>query len=184
MAEPHLSDKGKGINANMPHLSSKGMGINAKCDIYSWFCALSARLRKVRVVCGDWNRICGGNWQQENWPTVGIYFDPPYGVQNRDDNVYHCDSIEVAQAVEDWALERGSRLGYRIVISGYDGEYRKLLAAGWEWERWTATGGYSRIARSGKITQGQANRVREILLFSPHCLETNLFSEKENGDER
>lgn len=171
---PHLSDKGMGVHKSsgqIPHLGSKGMGVHAtrNAAIYEWFNALSHRLRNVRVVCGEWNRVCGGDWQG-NLGSVGMYFDPPYGDKNRDGTLYHQDSYNIAKDVETWVLERGSRKDYRIVVSGYDTEYGALLAAGWKCKEWKTGGGYGKTARNKKVTKGQENRFREVLFFSPYCL--------------
>ena len=46
---------GQGVNRKLPHLGDAGKGVNRK-----WSCAdLHARLRGIRVACGDWSRICG-----------------------------------------------------------------------------------------------------------------------------
>ena len=74
---PHLSNKGMGVHKfsmteRIPHLGNKGVGVHKTQikDIYEWFNQLSYRLRRVRVVCGDWSRVCGGNWQDFSWKTV------------------------------------------------------------------------------------------------------------------
>jgi DNA adenine methylase len=149
---PHLADKGKGVHAT-------GHG-----GIYGWFARLSERLRRVRVVCGDWARICGGDWQDNNWPTVGCFFDPPYSDGKRDKRLYHRESMTVAQDVATWCLKRGKRKNYRIVLAGYEGEHDQLLDTGWRVHAWKAGGGYA------KLGNGKANRHRERLFISPHCL--------------
>ena len=168
---PHLTDGGKGVHAigKRPQLAGwSGKGVHkpsAQNDaIYDWFAQLSARLRRVRVVCGDWTRVCGGNWQ-DKIGDVGIFFDPPYGVGDRDTSLYHHDSTSIAADVCKWALERGERESYRIVIAGYE-EHAELLNHGWTSERWKTQGGYSNIGGDNQ------NKKRETLYFSPHCLNT------------
>ena len=51
--------------------------------------------------------------------TVGIFFDPPYAVENRS-SVYECDDFNVAHDVRAWAIERGDKKTYRICIAGYE----------------------------------------------------------------
>ena len=162
-ARPHISNGGKGVHAlgQRPHLSDGGQGVHAKkSNIYDWFDTLSERLRHVRVVCGDWTRVCGGNWQDKSG-TVGMYFDPPYGVKDRFKELYHHDSIEIAADVLKWCKERGKLSKYRIVISGYE-EYEPLLEDGWIFETWKAQGGYG--------TKDNKNRYRERLYISPYCI--------------
>ena len=149
-----------------PHLSDSGVGVHCKksYDIYEWFAALSDRLRTVRVVCGDWRRICGGNWQSRQGPVVGYYFDPPYGVLDRND-CYHCDSMAVATDVMEWCAEKGEKRNWRIVLSGYE-EYQELVDNhGWGYESWKTRGGYSNSSSRENI-----NRFRERLYYSPGCL--------------
>ena len=184
---PRVSHSGTGVHSlgKRPHLSNSGMGVHAlgkrprvdsdaldvrepyNANIYTWMRALSERLRHVRVVCGDWTRICGGDWQ-DNLGPCGIFLDPPYGVEDRDNHVYQHDSTDVAQAVGRWAMERGARASYRVVLAGYD-EHEWLLERGWTLERWQGNGGYANQAGT-KDGQGKNNRLRETLYFSPYCL--------------
>ncbi len=170
---PHISQAGKGINAigQIPHISQAGMGVQELYSphLYVWFRALSERLRHVRVVCGDWQRVCGGNWQNE-LGTCGIFFDPPYGILDRDTAIYQHDSTTVAAEVQAWALARGVNTDYRIVLAGYYREHENLLKHGWTVHLWKSQGGYANSARAAEKTQGQKNRFREALFFSPHCL--------------
>ncbi|MFH1016699.1 MAG: hypothetical protein V1798_00790 [Pseudomonadota bacterium] len=170
---PHISDGGKGVHAlgQRPHISDGGQGVQEpyNTNIYAWFRALSERLRHVRVVCGDWSRVCGGNWQ-DKCGTVGVFLDPPYGVADRDQGIYHHDGTEIAAEVMAWAVERGAKPSYRIVLAGYD-EHKALLSAGWRAQKWTAQGGYGNRGKKGNVQN--ANRHREMLYFSPHCLNAN-----------
>ncbi len=141
-------------------------------NLYKWFRQLSERLRYVRVVCGDWSRVCGGNWQ-DNRGDVGLYFDPPYSTAaNRQAGIYSTDSLTVADDIRAWCLERGDRPTYRIVLSGYYEEHESLLSAGWTVRRWKAAKGYSRNG-----SQAAKNTEREALFISPHCLRDNLFGD-------
>lgn len=167
---PHLGDAGTGL-----HKKSLANGaiyddasrIHAKnIKIYDWLRRLSARLRRVRVVCGDWSRVCGGNWQ-DNLGVCGIFFDPPYGEKaERTNGCYAIDSLTVASDVQRWCLERGNSPNYRIVLAGYYEEHDNLLAHGWKVYRWSASGGYASLGDN----RGKKNRHREALFFSPHCL--------------
>jgi DNA adenine methylase len=174
---PHLSDAGMGVHAlgPRPHLSDAGMGVTDPYNThtYSWFRQLSERLRYVRVVCGNWTQVCGGNWQ-DKCGDVGIFFDPPYGVLDRDTAIYHHDSTSIAAEVEDWSLKRGNKRSYRIVIAGYLEEYQRLQDAGWRIRQWKANGGYANT-NGANDTRGRRNRFRECLFFSPHCRNDKLF---------
>ena len=131
-------------------------------NIYKWFRKLSERLRYVRVICGDWNSVCGVNWEKLHG-NIGMFFDPPYGVKDRDSNLYHHDSLTIAKDVLTWCKEKGSIDKYRIVIAGYD-EYIELLDNDWTKIHWETQGGFSCI--SGKAN---SNSKREVLYLSPHC---------------
>lgn len=173
----HLtSNKGIGIRA---HLYNKGVGNVLPTPspdrhvqepyadhVYIWFRQLSERLRYVKVVCGDWSRVCGGNWQADNGP-CGIFFDPPYTHEGRDNDIYNKDCGQVAHDVRDWCLARGDNPKLRIVLAGYWEEHQALLQAGWRAQKWKALGGYSKQGKKG--TRGEANAHRETLFISPHC---------------
>ena len=167
---PHISHGGKGVHATgkRPHISHGGVGVQEpyNTNLYAWFRQLSERLRYVRVVCGDWTRVCGGEWQ-DKIGDCGMFFDPPYGDTDRDTAIYHHDSTDISAEVEKWVLERGAKQSYRIVVAGYDSEYKSLVANGWTTQAWSAQGGYA-IIGAGK-SRGSVNRHREVLFFSPHC---------------
>ena len=172
---PHLADKGRGVHGagKIPQVGTKGRGVHGtqNSNIYDWFRRLQERLRYVRVVCGDWSKVCGGDWQDKTWSTVGMFFDPPYGVEDRDAKLYHRESQSAAADVRAWVLERGKRRNYRIVLAGYIDEHEDLIDVGWTVHRWKTTGGYGNTARNDdSAQQGQRNRHREALFFSPYCL--------------
>lgn len=165
---PHLSSD-TGIHSKVP-LLDHDKGVHSSNNVYKWMGALNRRLRHVKVVCGDWRRVCGGHWQAMNG-TVGMFFDPPYAVSNRNKKLYHHDSLTIAKDVEKWVLERGTDARYRIVVCGYDNEYEELQANGWTIHAWKAVGGYSK-----KGTRGMKNRHRERLYISPYCLKKSMLS--------
>ena len=171
---PHIANGGKGVHAlgKRPHIADGGEGTSKdvqgpyNTNIYKWFRDLSERLRYVRVVCGDWTRVCGGNWQ-DHCGLCGIFFDPPYGIKaNRTSTIYHKDSLTIADDVRQWALERGDKESYRIILAGYFEEHQELLKHGWRFKLWRAVGGYANIGEK----QGKQNRLKEALFLSPHCI--------------
>ncbi len=168
-AIPHLTHE-QGINAlgQRPHLSSE-QGIYDD-RIYTWLRQLSERLRYVKVVCGDWTRVCGGNWQDDKG-ICGIFFDPPYSKEaGRNNDLYQIESQTVAHDVAKWALERGENQKYRIVLAGYYNEHEWLLDHGWDCLQYSVQGGYSGIGK-GK----NKNRHNEALFVSPHCAGQSLM---------
>lgn len=169
-----LLEHGQGINQGQIPMLCGDQGVNVKRqNIYTWLKTLSLRLRQVKVVCGDWSRVCGGNWQDNKSP-CGIFFDPPYSDEKRNKNIYYCESMTVAHEVREWAKKRGDNKNYRIIIAGYDGEHDELLNYGWTVEAWKANGGYGNQGNG----QGKENAKRERLWLSPHCLkEGDLFEQ-------
>lgn len=120
-------------------------------------------------MCGDWTRICGGDWQDDKG-IAGVFFDPPYGVTDRRTSLYHCDSTDIAKDVMEWCRERGRKSSYRIVIAGYE-EYQDLVNNhGWRSQSWKTQGGYGNRSKTGN-----KNREREMLYFSPHCINNTLW---------
>jgi DNA adenine methylase len=143
--------------------------------IYAWFRELSERLRTVRVVCGDWMRVCGGNWHDKAG-VCGIFLDPPYATETRE-MVYSVDSTSVAHDVREWAFCMGKKRSYRIVLAGYYDEHKQLLNEGWKGYAWEAVGGF---ANQGKEdSQGKQNKRKEHLFLSPHCLKLDAHCQLE-----
>ena len=146
---------GRGIAASQFDLRTGGL--------YAYLHQLAARLRRVRVCCGDWKRVLT--------PAVttyigicGVFLDPPY----RHDLRERCysEDHDISGDVRAWALEHGADPNMRIALCGYEGEHE--MPATWECVPWKAHGGYSRTER------GVANRDRERIWFSPHCLRPEL----------
>lgn len=173
---PHLGDAGRGVNRQLPHLgnaglsqqiphlSSRGCGIVNECGIYKYMRGLSDRLRRVRVSCGDWERVCGPSVTFKHGVT-GVFLDPPYAdTAERQDNIYATDSNEVAHRVREWAIENGDNPQLRLALCGYDGEHE--MPEAWECVAWKGRGGYGSQGNGS----GRANADRERIWFSPHCL--------------
>ena len=146
----------------------------SESEVFLWMQVLYHRLKNVKSICGDWKRVCGGNWQ-DNAGQVGIFFDPPYAAEGRQYGIYHHDSLEVAKEVEDWCLKRGDNPNYRIVVAGYDDEYGKLVSNGWRIVEWKAHGGYANLRKKGTNN----NRYRERLFISPYCNDENILMKGE-----
>lgn len=164
----HLGTAGQGINRQRVHLGN-AQGINRQLvhlgdGIKEWMEALAVRMARVRVCCGDWGRVCGPT------PTIkqgltAVFLDPPYSIEaGRNNDLYRCESGDVAHAVREWAIEWGDNPKMRIALCGYDGEHD--LPDGWECFEWKARGGYANEGDNA----GRANAKRERIWFSPHCL--------------
>jgi hypothetical protein len=162
-ALPHLGDAGQGVNRQLPHLGTAGKGVNRKLhDLAAYFRALADRLRRVRVCCGDWSRVMGPSVTWKHGLT-GVFLDPPYSVADRD-TVYGAeDSRTVAHDVAAWCRANGDNPLMRIALCGYVGEHD---LPGWTVFRWKTAGGYA-----SQNNRGNDNGAREIIHFSPHCLD-------------
>ena len=154
------------IKGTRPHIVGN-RGIQSSKNVKETFEKLSNRLKNVKVVCGDWKRVCGGNWQKNGVSSCGFFFDPPYSVTDRSD-CYEVEDYEVAKEVQAYCLEKGKEKGVRIVIAGYYEEHESLLSHGWTFESWTTNGGYGNMG--GEDCQGKKNRFKEALFFSPNCI--------------
>ena len=205
---PHLSDDGTGVNhagtrePGVSILEAQGAlgaitpdhGGHALDDIdwgaafhdatmpelIRWFRYLSARLRHVRVLNGDWARLVTGgalktlSVRQGKGGVAGVFLDPPYAdTASRADSLYAADSLSVAHDVRAWCIANGDNPLYRIVLAGYEGEHGDALErAGWTTHEWYKAGhlqgGYGNIA-VGKGSGNHQQR-RERLWASPHCL--------------
>jgi hypothetical protein len=115
----HLGDRGRGVNRQRVHLTSKGCGVSRRrvhladsgqgdVGLIAWMESLAQRLRRVRVCCGDWRRVCGGKSGDAlghffaGGDTCAIFLDPPYAnTAGRDPNIYRLDSGLVAHAVRN-----------------------------------------------------------------------------------
>ena len=148
-----------------------GKGVNRQpIGIHAWFDALSARLRRVRVCCGDWSRVMGPTVTLKNGVT-GILLDPPYSTEaGRDMGLYAKDCGKVAHEVRRWAIENGDNPLLRIALCGYEGEGEPMPDS-WECVAWKPGGGYASQGRTE--TAGKANRARERVWFSRACLKAH-----------
>lgn len=154
-----------------PHLTGN-MGVLTG-GVLDWLRALQARLHGVKVVCGDWTRVLGGNWRTANG-VCAVFLDPPYSAP-RDKGIYQHDSSSIAQSVRKWCVDNGDNPRYRIALCGYEGEHDDLEMLDWKVWSWAASGGYG---NQGDGT-GRENRKKERIWFSPHCLQVDGETEND-----
>lgn len=137
--------------------------------LFSYFTRLSDRLRRVRLLCGDWKRVVKDS-VTVNHGLTALFMDPPYP-QDEHGVAYHGDG-SIWYDVARWAAERGDDPRLRICVAGYYSESTDLLfPASWPRHRWEARGGYSNQSKDGR---GRANAKRECLWFSPTCLDPEV----------
>lgn len=175
---PCLGNNGRGVNrpqAREPGVADAEMQFHPMTmpELRRWFEFLSARLRHVRIVNGDWKRVCtsGAAKMLEvrmGGGKCGIFLDPPYGHAATRAEVYACEDFEVADAVREWCLKNGDDPDYRIVLAGFDGEHNVLEQHGWRVVEWFKSG----FLKGGMAQQnaGGHQQGRERLWLSPHCL--------------
>lgn len=161
---------GSGVLADEHHLwdgrgnggrNDRGIHAHGKSGVLGYLTALSERMRRVRVCCGDWERVLGPA-VTTCIGTTGVFLDPPYHAPGTGrSRVYNHDADDVFERVHAWAVAHGNDAGLRIALCGYEGG--PALPQDWTAEAWQASGGYGNSAR------GRANRKRERIWFSPGC---------------
>jgi hypothetical protein len=164
---------GNGIHASglpnkMPAIGNdRGINGVAAPPCLAWFRALHERLRRVRIICGDWQRVLGpsvlgkGKNVGGRRPTA-VLLDPPYDPSLRAKRIYNHDAAGLSAEVRAWALEHGADPELRIIVCGYAEEHAELLSHGWKAHRWKGARGYA--------GEDNDNREQETLFLSPHCL--------------
>ena len=145
------------LERKRPVIGNGGRGVHRTGigSLQACFDELAQRLRKVRVLVGDWCRVVGDSSVLGNGFPVGIMLDPPYAQHERDPELYGVET-DVSAAVREWALEHGDDPRLRIALCGYEGEHE--MPESWECVAWKSTG-----TREEQAT-------RERIWFSPHCL--------------
>lgn len=167
---PHLS-AGQGVNRKLPHLGNAGRG----AFIRDWLAELGARLRDVRVACGDWTRVLTDSVTVRHG-TTAVFLDPPY---TKGDMDYAAGGVggALADEVRAWCRDNGDNKKLRIVLCGHAGEHDELLSHGWSIRKWNARKGYA------VTTEAVENSASETLWCSPFCVaqdvnQTDLFEER------
>jgi len=174
---PHLGDNGQGVN--LPQLREPGVldGMGefhpiVMPKLLRWFAWLSARLRHVRILNGDWARAvttgAAHTLPVRKGGVCGYFLDPPYANEIRSGNLYVYDDGDVAADVRRWCIANGDNPKNRIVLAGFDSEHPELEALGWAAVEWFTAG----FLRGGMAQQKAAGHQqgRERLWLSPHCL--------------
>ena len=184
-------NEGGGVNRKRPHLGDNGQGVNhagtreegvgdyhpmTMPEVTRWMQFLSARLRHVRILNGDWQRSVTGGASKTLTVRMGdghcgIFLDPPYAdTAKRAADLYAQDCLQVAHDVRDWCIANGDDRKLRIVLAGFDGEHNALEAIGWRSVEWFR-GGFLKGGMAN--TTGDSSKTQqasERLWLSPHCL--------------
>lgn len=170
--------RAQGVPRQMPLVSAAGdtttihQGIQQKYlaapgALLAYFARLSDRLRRVRFLCGDWQRAVKDS-VTVNHGLSAIFLDPPYPAAEHDMGYHAEHGGDVWYEAAQWAVGHGDDHRLRICIAGYDSPATDaLFPASWTREHWQARGGYANQKADGR---GRANAKRETLWFSPGCL--------------
>ena len=186
----HAGTREPGVGRRLPHLSSNGRGVNhagtrepgvgeyhpmTMPELRRWLVFLSARLRHVRILNGDWQRACT-NGAMKSLPVrqakghAGIFLDPPYSdAAERYSDVYASESESVAHDVRAWCIKWGEDERLRIVLAGFEGEHEGLRGHGWREVEWYRSG-FLKGGMGNLGGSGGGQQTRERLWLSPHCL--------------
>jgi hypothetical protein len=144
---PHASDAGRG-----ELLTSSGR------TAWEWLHVLAARLERVRVVHGTWDRCLNHHYGGAD---TAVFLDPPYKGYEA---LYGRGGTPVADEVCAWAREHS---GLRVALCGHVGDYD---LPGWSLVRWSR----------GRLTYGGGKTTDlEAIWYSPACLvpQPSLFAE-------
>lgn len=164
LASPaRIADVGD-LPRKIPHVGDAGRGLHRASEAHAlttYLRRLADRLRRTRIVCGDFARVLGPSVTWRHGLTA-VLLDPPYDATQRAE-VYAVES-DAATRAHAWALENGDNPHLRIALCGYEGEHE--MPESWPVYRWKTAGGYG----SQGDGRGRDNADRECVWFSPHCL--------------
>jgi hypothetical protein len=121
-----------------------------------WLAALSDRLRRVSIACGDWSRLVTDSalgFHTTGTTPTAVFADPPYA----DEELDYGAEAGTAARIAAWCLEHGADQRLRIVLAGHVGDYE---LPGWRTLNWGGSSGWGSAKRGAN----------ECLWFSPHCL--------------
>lgn len=153
---PRVDEAIEGINevGKIPHASDAGQGVQETLTSSGfvarvWLAKLAARLERVRVTHGSWDRCLNHHFGAEN---TAVFLDPPYLAF---EGLYGTDSKAVAVQVAEWARDNA---GLRIALCGHIGDYDM---PGWSVKQWD---------RNRTTYGSDKTSALEAIWFSPACL--------------
>lgn len=157
---PAVGNAGMGIHARgpIPQINDTARGFGAKTAAHDWLFRLAERLRRVRVLHGEWSRCLNHHYGGRR---TAVFLDPPY----RSFEHLYGGAKPVALAPAKWALEHGH---LRVALCGHAGDYD---LPGWLTLPWTRP----------RTTMGSRKTRAECVWFSPGCEVTRDFASRFNG---
>lgn len=148
---PHLSSVGQGLQTpeQKPSIGNAGVGVQRPAiDPKAWLEALSARMARVRVICGSWDRCLNHHYGGDD---TAVFLDPPYRGYEAPYGDMACD----LDALVAWCIENQH---LKVALCGHAGDYD---LPGWGQVAWS---------RRRKTFGGGGSTDREVIWFSPACL--------------
>ena len=155
---PVIDTAGKGVQkvglGKIPFLSATGQGTQGLTSAAGeWIAAMSARLARVRLIHGSWDRCVNTHYGNHLDGVAAMFFDPPY---KRFEALYS-DGHGVAHDVESWCRDN-VRGRMRVALCGHVGDYD---LPGWSMVQWT---------RQRPCYGSSETRDLDAVWFSPACL--------------
>ena len=171
------SGSSRGISRSIPHVGGTARGMLRTQPAHygesdteralEYMKRIQARLIRVRIVAGDWERaLLPSILNLRVGPrSVGVFLDPPYIASG---NIYQASSGDtggISRQVLAWCKTAAPDL--RIVLAGYGDDNDELLDIGW---RKVASIGGQGSGFSADSTNGR----RERMWLSPACRSEHL----------
>lgn len=161
---PHLGNAGHGVQRRLPHLGNAGRGLTRKQQLIAYFEALSDRLERVRITCGDFARVLTDSTlfpnRSHGRPITAVLLDPPYGDGSMEYSAGGNGDPATWTRARAWALAHGDDTRLRIALCGYDDV---SMPDSWRRHSWTPP--------KGLQTAANDERHRETVWFSPGCID-------------
>jgi hypothetical protein len=187
----HPGTHEEGVGRQLPFVGNDGRGVNTAAvreegvaieheyhpmtmpELRRWFGYLSARLRHVRVLNGDWHRVCTDGALKSlpvrQGGVCGVFVDPPYADTAGRADVYSHEDQQVAHRVREWALGHTDSKWLRVVMAGFEGEHDGAFeSAGWRAVEWYRAGHLK--GGMGNVGANGTQMHRDRLWLSPSCL--------------
>jgi len=143
-----------GVSKKLPHLGDAGQGI-----AHAHLADVAARMRRVRVACGDWKRVVASSTLTWRHGLTGVFLDPPYKAGEQQYSAGGTGT-DLADRVAEWCVTVQDNPLMRVALCGQSGDYD---LPGWRTVTWKRKG-------YAKTEIAKARLSEDTIWFSPHCL--------------
>ncbi|MCP9496101.1 MAG: DNA adenine methylase [Pyrinomonadaceae bacterium MAG19_C2-C3] len=154
-------NRGRLSGSQLPSSNSYPPG---KSNVRQRIDELAARLSRVTVTCGTWERVLSDSYTVHKAKQTAVFLDPPY-TQSIRSKVYS-EETSCAAEVRAWAIARTDDARFRITLCGYASEHDALIPESWSRFAWKANGGFGNQGTG----RGKSNAGQEMIWFSPSCV--------------